>query len=398
MADLERAGPTSRTVLNEYAKAILSHFAQVFPGSAQYRGGRKLRKGNWERIFPEITDDVEAKEGFLRGVEALVSVGVVGAKWKRFRDGDAVEALYLEDPQLLYTLSGERDPNELRNEMLGICGEWKPQSEWGVAVKEHVQSGLEQFNNLPVETPETLRDLVILFGVTPSLARSTPIRGLSVRLFNDSKRLEALLKTADRLTKEARGFLFSQHMGLERRYPEVLLRMDAVISFTDGVEWPVYGRTVSLPQSTIEKASGITIPAGSKILSIENKESFYTVQNSRLAGGFAGFIYCGGHPNNAVGALLRLLARCRVELYHFGDLDPEGVAIFAEIEDAWGAGLHPFCMDESMYARYRSFGYLLNESALAKCRTLKVPVLDRLLKAIESAGVGVEQEVIDLGL
>ncbi len=385
-------------VLNEYATAILSHFAQGYPGSAQYRGGRKLRKGNWERIFPEIAGDVEAKEEFLRGVEALVSVGVVQVKWKRFRDGDAVEALYLEDPNLLYALSGARSPNELREHMLSICGGWKPQTEWGPAVKEHIRSKLAQFRDFPVGTPETLRDLFVLFDVTPSRARSTPVRSLSVRLFNDSKRLEVLLKSADRLTKEACGFSFSEHMGLERRYPEVLLRMDAVISFTDGIEWPLRRRAVSLPQSTMENANRITLPAGSKILSIENKESFYTVPNSRPENEFAGFFYCGGHPNNAVRALLHLLAECGVELYHFGDLDPEGVAIFGEIAEAWGADLHPFCMDESMYARYKAFGYPLNESALARCRTLKVPVLDGLLSAIESAGVGVEQEVIDPGI
>ena len=388
-------GPSAGQVLNQYAKAILSHFAQAYPGSAQYRGGRKLRKGNWERTFPEITADVEAKEGFLRGVESLFTAGVVKVKWKRFRDGDAVEALYLEDPELLYSLSGEPSPKQLRDEMLGICDGWMPRTQWGGVVKEQVHSGLDQLGDLPVGTPETLRDLFSLFDLTPSQAGSTPLRGLSVRLFNDSKRVEALLKTADRLTKAACGFSFSEHMGLERRYPEVLLQIDATIIFSDGIEWPIHGRTASLPQSTIENVSGITIPAGSKILSIENKESFYTVPNSRLAGEFAGFIYCGGHPNNAVRALLRLLAKCRVELYHFGDLDPEGVAIFSEIADVWGGGLHPFCMDEPIYARYKSFGYPLNESALAKCRTLKVPVLERLLKAIELAGVGVEQEVID---
>ncbi len=388
------AGP----VLNEYAKAILSRFTRAYPGSAHYRGGRKLRKGNWERFFPEINEDVDAKEDFLRGVEALISAGVVQAKWKKFRDGDAVEALYLEDPKLLYTLSGERSPGELRDHMRDICDRWKPQTEWGATVKAHIHSELDQFNILPVETPEILRDLFTLLDLTPKQARSAPLRGLSVRLFNNSKRLEALLRAADQLTNKACGFSFSEHMGLARRYPEALLRLNGHLVFSDGTEWPMHGRTVSLPHSTIEAAQAITLPAGSNILSIENKESFYAVPNARVATEFAGFIYCGGHPNNAVRSLLRLLAKNQVELYHFGDLDPEGVAIFGEIENVWGTGLHPFYMDERIYARYKEFGYPLNESALAKCRAIDIPALKGLLNAIESSAVGVEQEVIDLNV
>ena len=55
--------------LSAMARTILSAFAEAYPTSAHYRGGRKLRLGDWHRRLPQIEEDVEEREAFLEAVE-----------------------------------------------------------------------------------------------------------------------------------------------------------------------------------------------------------------------------------------------------------------------------------------------------------------------------------------
>src|SRR6056297_1212214 len=83
---------------------ILKEFENDYPFSAQFRGGRALRKGRWERIFPDIENDPQIKDEFISAAEELETEGVLTIKWARHRRGDRIEALYLKDPARLYEM------------------------------------------------------------------------------------------------------------------------------------------------------------------------------------------------------------------------------------------------------------------------------------------------------
>ncbi len=103
--------------MTELARRILTVFAESYPTSASYKGGRKLRKSGWHELFPRIRTDVSAKNDFLEAVEELVDAGILTAKWKRFREGDDLEALYLEDPQSLFAALGMPSPESTADGM-----------------------------------------------------------------------------------------------------------------------------------------------------------------------------------------------------------------------------------------------------------------------------------------
>ncbi|MDZ7794523.1 MAG: hypothetical protein U5P10_12775 [Spirochaetia bacterium] len=56
---------------------ILKEFENDYPHSAQIRGGRALRKGRWERIFPGIETDPQLKDEFISAAEELEAAGGV---------------------------------------------------------------------------------------------------------------------------------------------------------------------------------------------------------------------------------------------------------------------------------------------------------------------------------
>ena len=110
-------------ILDPWARPILELFAETYPTSAHYRGGRILRLGSWEKRFPEITTNVDDKDGFLAAVEDLVHQGVLSVRWRRFRTGEEVDALYLDDPRKLYELLGAETPWDHRNALIAALAE-----------------------------------------------------------------------------------------------------------------------------------------------------------------------------------------------------------------------------------------------------------------------------------
>lgn len=385
--------------LNAYARRIVEIIAEAYPSSAQFRGGRKLRKGGWERIFPEIEEEVAAKEDFLRGVEALCSRGILSVKWKRFREGDDVEALYLEAPQALYRIAEVQDPGTLREEMLSFLKAYRPETETARAVRETVLAKLEAYHDIPVSRPEELKDICTLADLSVGEVRGRTIRALSVALFKDSKRIERLLPKADNLTRSAAGEALSESIGLSRKFPEVHFLLQGRILFA-GEQWKTAEIPLILPKSSVDLIEGLAFSKGGTVLTVENKETYYTMIDAH-PGRFGCIVYTGGYPNEGVKKLLRLLSVGAESFHHFGDLDPEGISIFFDIErslgrDGGNGGLIPFGMSKEIYAEYRAYGYELNRAALAKLRGITDPRFAALAEAMKTARRGVEQEIIDI--
>jgi hypothetical protein len=389
--------------LNRYARCILERFAEDYPGSAHYRGGRKLRKGGWQNLFPEVEGDVEAKEQFLGGVEALVVRGIVSVKWKRFREGDEVEALYLEDPEQLYSITGGKRPERVREEMLSVLSGWGPLSQTGTAVKETVQAKLEAFHPLPVRDACELTDICTLLDLSPAEAARYPLRALSIHLYRDSKRLEHIIKTADLLCRDAAGETASGLLGLERKYPEVTFAADGELVFRDGTVWKLKKRPLSLPLAALKEVSALWFPGAGAVLSIENKESFFVAAGAGVgsgpgtsAGPFSGYLYTGGYPGPGEARVLTLVLEAGAEVYHFGDLDPEGLKIFETVDRLCGGTARPFLMDRRTYRAYAQYGYTLDRPNLSRLDTVIHPGFEELKEEMKRTGKGVEQEVIPL--
>lgn len=385
-----------RVPLNRYAKRILEIFRESFPEAAHYRGGRKLRKGGWDTIFPEVLDDVDAKEDFLHAVDVLCGAGIVSVKWRHRGENDRVEALYLEDPRQLYEAAGADFPGDVRRKLIELLTGWRPRTETARAVKEHTRARLEAFQPLLLgsgDPSRELADVMRLLDLHPGESAGIPLRALSVRIFNDSKRIEAIRKTADTLARTALGISLTESLGLDRSYPEASFALRGSLRFADGAVWPIHGRMVTLPLKTLGGIAGIELASSRpRVLSIENKETFSVFPAA--GSGFDGCLYTGGHLNPAVTKTLELFAASDAEIHHFGDLDPDGLIIFEEVARAAGGAL-PYRMDTVTYLRYLPFGYELTENQLKRLDLVSLSDLVDLKNLILEHKRGVEQEVID---
>lgn len=392
--------------LDATAREILNAFAEAYPTSAHYRGGRKLRLSGWSRRLPEIEEDVEEKEAFLRSVEELVSDGLLSVKWRRFRVGEEVEALYLEDPGRLYALFGAKAPWHRRDELLAVLRQ-PPWTERALApLRERLEALLEAHHPVPVEEATELRELGRLFLLTPEETVGLPIRALSVRLFGDSKRLERLLPTADKLFFDVAGERLSERLGLSRSYPEVTFALFGSLRMGQD-PWELSGYPLTLPLQSVERVSDAVLrrpqaTGAPWVLSVENKESFYAVcEAARAAWATAGqaappsaVLYTAGHPGEAVRRLLGAVSEGASVILHFGDIDPDGLLILQELAEGTGLRIHPFSMDEETFRRYLRFGRALGQSSLSRLEQVRLDELRGVAALIGESGTGVEQEVI----
>ena len=394
--------------LSETARAILEEFASSYPQSAQYRGGRKLRLGGWDRRFPGTLTDVEEKEAFLAAVEDLAAQEVISVRWQRFRSGEAVEALYLEDPAALYRLLGRTSPGERRDELLAVLGESPWSRDELAPLAERLRTLLQEHHPTVIHDPADLRDVGRIFLLSPEDCRGYAVRALSVRLFSDSKRLEALLRAADRLSEETFGEPISPRLGLTRSFPEVTLCVFGTLGVS-GETWRVSGELVTLAAETLKKVSTVELdrpPAtGSPwVLSVENKESFHAACDAARAAWSAplspraappsALLYTAGHPGSVTARAAALLGESAAATLHFGDMDPDGLLILQELERSSGVPVRPFAMDVDTFSRYEAFGRPLSRHARARLRQVTHADLRSIAKTLHERGIGVEQEVI----
>ncbi|TVQ96274.1 MAG: DUF2399 domain-containing protein [Spirochaetaceae bacterium] len=382
------------------ARRILEQFAAAFPNSAHYRGGRPLRKAGWAGLMPEIERDVESKQRFLDAVDELVAAGILSVRWRRFREGDDVEALYLRDPAALFAALGTRSPTETASAMSTELSRTEcPPGSLAEAVATHVAALLEANHPTPFADETELADTLRLLSLSTDEVAQQPIRALSVRLFSNSKRIEALLRTADTATRAAAGVTATEVLGLSRSYPEATIALRGTIVFSDRRRWELCGESVTLPLETAAAIEEITFDGA--LITVENKESFGVtaagVGSARGgATGIGAVVYTAGHPNRAVQTVVRRAAAGGAAVRHFGDLDPEGLLIYQEIASLVPR-LQPLFMDPETYNRFAAHGRPLNGKEHSLLDRITRPELTPLVERMRERRIAVEQEVIDPG-
>lgn len=379
---------------------ILNQFIADYPYSAQIRGGRPLRKGRWERIFPGIETDLQIKEEFLSAAEELEAQGVLSIKWARHRKGDQIEAMYLRDPARMYHLLDIPSPERQREESLDLLADYRKRLRRREAESEdgfvedlitQIQARLEAFIPTPCSDPKDLGDLLTLLAADRNIINQLPLRALSIRLYSDSKRLEALLPQADKLAMAAAGERLTARYGLSRNYPRTALRGDLEVVLKDGQVWKIGGEALFLGQELADRLA--LISAGAPVLAVENKETFMTLPYERC--GFSGLMYGSGHLNSAAVKLLQVVQQSGIQIYYFGDLDPDGLIIFQQAASALNGGLIPWHMDTDTYLRYIQYGYKLSRGSLSRLSYLRSEYFTGLAGLMRRHGRGIEQEVID---
>ncbi|MDR1399236.1 MAG: DUF2220 family protein [Treponema sp.] len=383
--------------MSSWERRIVDAFLAKYPASVAAGGSKTLRL-KAKKLFPNFESASASERNlFIKAAERLEKSGMVSLVWNRSEQGTELSSIICVAGEALFAGVGLVPPSArvapIREAALRcplpfftFLAENLTIADMARGIDERA---VEDFASLALYITEHTDQ-----GMTP--------RALSVALYADSKRLEALLTLFNKLLNKAsaQGVVIPDFTSLNRSYPDTMIAGRVAFRIAGYETVNESGSIFGLPFSTIQKISAAR-PLKTRTqsaLSIENKETFYALSD-RLSG-FDCLFYTGGYPNAAVQTLVAILANSGFALYHAGDLDIDGILILQELTNYAGQTITPFRMDSATFDEYAQYGRKLHKNMLNYTHrinetTRSLSGIAELIARIEENGMGIEQEIID---
>lgn len=251
-------------------------------------------------------------------------------------------------------------------------------------------------------------DLLAVLQTVPTLTAETPYRVFSVRVFNDTKRLEAIKRQLVSLArlgnpewKRMPPGEVLRELNLVANPTYIHLAGNWQLSTGDGEILSLSGFSPSLGFPAAQISSLQAIHAES-VLCIENLTTFhqYTRQTQNGIGDMKYAVLCTyGNPSPAVRRLVRLLPET-TPIYLWSDMDYGGFNILAQLRKQVSMRIQPYRMDIATFDKYAHLSHPLTQSDARNLKRLLFnPILKDIRPVIEhllQQGLKLEQEAIQI--
>ena len=173
----------------------------------------------------------------------------------------------------------------------------------------------------------------------------------------------------------------------------IYLKGDARICLEDGRELRIYhDLPMSIPFETFQKAKSIQIQDAS-LMTVENLTSFHRLEREHIF-----YLFLSGYHTRTKQALLQRIARENPGLswHHFGDLDPDGLAIAGHLIRKTGLPFQLCAMGVQELQRFQTYAKPLEAPDRAKAEAMikQGSSYARILRYMLEHNCKLEQEII----
>jgi hypothetical protein len=349
--------------------------------------------------------DASTRQATNAALQQLADQRILRLHWQKWEQGNWLAAVDLvpEHADTLYAVL-RRTPRPRQEAALQtLLDAQVPQAEWHAAFLNGALQQLAAHRSvapLTLDDPRWNTDLLTALAALAQLGSPTSERSLSVRLFANSKRLAelrgAMIAVLRRWSSHAAPFgdddraLLHAHM--LQRIPEYVpvagpLVLDVGAEAGTATRLDLHGlaQGLALPTSSLQSCQVHTCTAQAAI-TVENATSFHELLALRPPDVLA--LYIGGFASPATLMLLRAVRAVQPELvlYHWGDIDPDGLRILAHLRSNLGA-VQPLAMDCATFEQHRQhtqpltrreqtvLHHLRQHTLLADCQ----PLIEHLL-------------------
>lgn len=147
----------------------------------------------------------------------------------------------------------------------------------------------------------------------------------------------------------------------------IYLKGDARICLEDGCELRIYhDLPMSIPFETFQKAKSIQI-GDAALMTVENLTSFHRLEREHIF-----YLFLSGYHTRTKQALLQRIARENPGLswHHFGDLDPDGLAIAGHLIRKTGLPFQLCAMGVQELQRFQTYAKPLEAPDRAKAEAM----------------------------
>lgn len=311
-------------------------------------------------------------------MQAAKAAGAIELEWAKQGGADRpLEAIVLRDLDKLAQYLGVSTVGNTVARARDLLDPWK--------LNPRVAEMLDHWSNLKLVRslgPDSVADFVDalrVLDVIRDAKEDQVLRHLSVLLFKNSKRLEALCKQIDILTAEtfnspARHWseVFGS-IGISKDPQPFLVAGTGQLQLIDGTECPIVYPYLGVANTAISGYRG----EPDWLLTIENLTTFHQAAKA-IGGDLKGLVvYTAGMPSPSWGkAYIQILAQIptSTRVYHWGDHDEGGFRIAARIAQFAaqpGRSIKPWSMESKAFegsyekASNEQFGSMVRNASKA---------------------------------
>ena len=396
--------------MTEKQRKILNTLIDKYERSATFRGESKVKQSfsaDPAKLFPKYSDEGEydyfisvnqdirdlEKAGYVRcsGINLQIDTVVLNTDMigdiyrelgRRAKKDSIAELKEFLERELEYFQRHVLESGDGETE-IAVSGAVGGDSETGTggavngvseAVCRYAEVQLERLAaaKLPEYYEDSLQDYMDVFTAFRALSgidEEIFVRDLSVRIFNDSKRLEnlrgrisgCLYKYGDFSNKDA---VFDE-LGVVRNPSYVMVKGPVRITFGRQI-LDVGGLTgdIALSAKTLQDITNACV-YGKRVITVENLTSFHSFNphDSEVV------IYLGGFHNGVRREFLRMIAASadsNVTYHHFGDIDAGGFYIYRHLRENTGIDFRPYMMDRDTLIKYEAYSKPLTPNDIGR--------------------------------
>jgi hypothetical protein len=380
------------------------------------RSGRSIRVTLADLPLPSYFSQLDPAPRLIANEQfsALEKAGLLKLTWLPGETGHILQAaaLQTDGAARLYPILQRSAVTDQRSrlESLLLADKFRFVDDWRARALRHVLANLRAGKSpapFSLTDSDLTLDLLTVLAALPALTAETPYRVFSVRIFNDSKRLETLKNQLVSLARlgspewkrlSAEEVLRELNLVPNPNYLHMAGNWQLTLASGEILNLGGFSPALGFPAAQIASLQSVEIHAEA-VLCIENLTTFHEFIRHGIRNTQYATICTFGNPAPATRRLLRLLPGS-TPIYHWSDLDYGGFNILSQLRRLVDERVEPYRMDiATLDANYeRSRPLTVSDRANLKKLLFRPelrdvrPVLEHLLKR----GVKLEQEGVEM--
>jgi len=398
--------------MKNYKNMLLNMLLDKYERSSLYKGENTVNVSIALKFTKDTLPDYyneykyELKDEINSQCMFLSEKGFISIRWKKYQEGNIIEKIELNTELLdeVYDELNRTKKSSMEQNAIDIIEPYAENDNiLGIFAadmlsKLKAKSSIKKY--FDIEDTKTIKDVLRALQAILKLDTETPKRVLSIHLFNDSKRLEAIENKIIKILTDYGNFepdldILSE-FNVVSNPGFVYLKGKGIFKINEGeIDLEALSGELALGNYLINNLQVKKLKV-QRILTIENLTSFHTYNpKDELV------IYLGGYHNTLRREFLKKLYdyNSSIEFYHWGDIDLGGFRILNHLRKKTGIPFKSYLMDVETLKKYIEYGKPIeNKAYLDSLRELinkeEYEEFKEVIEFMVENKVRLEQEVI----
>lgn len=359
-------------MVNKLEAKILNSLIDSYENSKTFLGENKNQqsfKVVVSKLFPKYEDDSEYE------IYKEINSTLENLKQKKFiefkveRSGKIKSAFLIQDSiQIIYDYLKRTPKVQINNQLIEVWDVFKKeQSFLYEPLLKYIDEQTENLlanKNIQFFVGDFTEYMDILVAVKSILENQSEIyiRELSVKLFNNSKRLEEIESSVRSLLYkygeyDNKDTVLEEH-NIIKTPSYVMVKGKGILHCGQEINLTKIEGDVGLSTQTLKSLSFVELN-GADVITIENLTNFHKYQSEDEL-----VIYLGGFHNSVKRDFIKLVSKCNpnTKFKHFGDIDAGGFYILEHLINKTGIDFKPYNMDIHVLEKYKKYWIPLTEN------------------------------------